>query len=57
MKRQKPWMVMVSEYTALAFVLPTSTFLGYVIGYLLDKAVVLARDRLIYWEKLDTYYV
>jgi NitT/TauT family transport system permease protein len=28
-----------------------------VLGYLLDKAVVLARDRLIYWEKLDTYYV
>jgi NitT/TauT family transport system permease protein len=27
------------------------------IGYLLDKLVVLARDRLIYWEKLDTYYV
>lgn len=27
------------------------------LGYLLDKLVVLARDRLIYWEKLDTYYV
>jgi ABC-type nitrate/sulfonate/bicarbonate transport system permease component len=27
------------------------------LGSLLDKAVVLARDRLIYWEKLDTYYV
>ena len=27
------------------------------IGYALDKAVVLLRDRLIYWEKLDTYYV
>jgi len=27
------------------------------LGYLLDKALVLARDRLIYWEKLDTYYV
>jgi len=27
------------------------------LGYVLDKAVVLARDRLIYWEKLDTYYV
>lgn len=27
------------------------------LGYLLDRAVVLARDRLIYWEKLDTYYV
>ncbi len=27
------------------------------LGYLLDKAIVLARDRLIYWEKLDTYYV
>jgi ABC-type nitrate/sulfonate/bicarbonate transport system permease component len=28
-----------------------------VLGYALDKAVVLLRDRLIYWEKLDTYYV
>jgi ABC-type nitrate/sulfonate/bicarbonate transport system permease component len=28
-----------------------------VLGYALDKAVILARDRLIYWEKLDTYYV
>jgi ABC-type nitrate/sulfonate/bicarbonate transport system permease component len=27
------------------------------LGYALDKAVVLARDRLIYWQKLDTYYV
>ena len=27
------------------------------LGYLLDKAVVLARGRLIYWEQLDTYYV
>jgi NitT/TauT family transport system permease protein len=27
------------------------------LGYALDKAVVLARDRLIYWEKLETSYV
>jgi NitT/TauT family transport system permease protein len=27
------------------------------LGYALDKVVVLLRDRLIYWEKLDTYYV
>jgi len=27
------------------------------LGYALDKTVVLLRDRLIYWEKLDTYYV
>jgi len=27
------------------------------LGYALDRAVILARDRLIYWEKLDTYYV
>jgi ABC-type nitrate/sulfonate/bicarbonate transport system permease component len=27
------------------------------LGYALDKTVVLARDRLIYWEKLETYYV
>lgn len=28
-----------------------------ILGWALDRAVVLARDRLIYWEKLDTYYV
>jgi len=38
MKREKPFMMMVSEYSALAFLLPASTFVGYVIGYLLDKA-------------------
>lgn len=27
------------------------------IGYALDKLVVMLRNRLIYWEKLDTYYV
>jgi ABC-type nitrate/sulfonate/bicarbonate transport system permease component len=27
------------------------------LGYALDRAVVLARDRLIYWERLDAYYV
>jgi F0F1-type ATP synthase assembly protein I len=38
MKPGKTVMAMVSEYTALAFLLPTCTFVGYVIGYLLDKA-------------------
>ena len=28
----------VAEYTSLAFLLPASTFVGYAIGYLLDKA-------------------
>ena len=27
------------------------------LGYALDKAVVLLRDRLIYWEKLEAYFV
>jgi F0F1-type ATP synthase assembly protein I len=36
---KKPWMAMVGEYTSLAFLLPVSTFVGYVIGYLLDKAL------------------
>jgi NitT/TauT family transport system permease protein len=27
------------------------------LGYALDKALLLLRDRLIYWEKLETYYV
>jgi len=31
-------MVQVGEYTALAFLLPIATCVGYVIGYLLDRA-------------------
>ena len=27
----------MAEYTTLAFVLPVSAFVGYIIGYLLDK--------------------
>jgi F0F1-type ATP synthase assembly protein I len=38
MKQPKSIMAMVSQYTGLAFLLPVSTFVGYVIGYLLDKA-------------------
>ena len=28
----------VGRYSALAFILPASTFVGYAIGYLLDRA-------------------
>ena len=31
-------MVMVGEYTSLAFMLPAATLVGYIIGYLLDRA-------------------
>jgi len=34
---KKPWPVLVGEYTSLAFMLPIATFVGYAIGYLLDK--------------------
>jgi F0F1-type ATP synthase assembly protein I len=34
---QKPFVKLVGEYTALAFLLPAATFVGYAIGYLLDK--------------------
>ncbi|HEY1340654.1 MAG TPA: AtpZ/AtpI family protein [Bryobacteraceae bacterium] len=34
----RPFSVMVGEYTSLAFLLPVATLVGYVIGYLLDKA-------------------
>jgi ABC-type nitrate/sulfonate/bicarbonate transport system permease component len=27
------------------------------LGWALDKALVALRDRLVYWEKLETYYV
>jgi F0F1-type ATP synthase assembly protein I len=35
---KKSWPVLVGEYTSLAFLLPVATFVGYLIGYLLDKA-------------------
>jgi F0F1-type ATP synthase assembly protein I len=35
---KRNFMVQVGEYTSLAFLLPVSTFVGYAIGYLLDKA-------------------
>jgi F0F1-type ATP synthase assembly protein I len=34
---KKPWPVLVSEYTSLAFMMPVSALLGYGLGYLLDK--------------------
>jgi F0F1-type ATP synthase assembly protein I len=34
---KKNFMVTVGEYTTLAFLLPACTFVGYLIGYLLDK--------------------
>jgi F0F1-type ATP synthase assembly protein I len=35
---KKPFPILVGEYTSLAFMLPVATFVGYAIGYLLDKA-------------------
>jgi len=35
---KKNVMVMVAEYTGLAFLLPAATLVGYAIGYLLDRA-------------------
>jgi ATP synthase protein I len=37
-KSNKPFGALVGEYTALAFMLPAATFVGYAIGYGLDKA-------------------
>lgn len=34
---KKPFTVLVGEYSALAFLLPAATFVGYGIGYALDK--------------------
>ena len=35
--KKNPW-VLAGEYTTLAMLLPASTAIGYLIGYLLDKA-------------------
>lgn len=37
-RSKKTFAVLVGEYTSLAFALPAATFVGYAIGYLLDKA-------------------
>ena len=39
MKQQMSWIVMIGEYSQLAFVLPAATIVGYGIGYLLDRAL------------------
>ena len=39
MKQDKSWIVMIGEYSQLAFVLPAATIVGYGIGYLLDRAL------------------
>lgn len=38
MAEKKPFLVQVGEYTSLAVLLPAATFVGYALGYLLDKA-------------------
>ena len=43
---QKPFVALVGEYTSLAFLLPAATFVGYAIGYLLDKAF---GTHFLYW--------
>jgi F0F1-type ATP synthase assembly protein I len=37
-RSKEPFTVLVGKYTSLAFMLPLATFVGYAIGYLLDKA-------------------
>ena len=39
MSRNKSWIVMIGEYSQLAFVLPAATIVGYGIGYMLDRAL------------------
>ena len=35
---KKPWPVLVGQYMGLGVLLPAATFVGYALGYLLDKA-------------------
>lgn len=35
---KKPWPVLVGEYMSLAFLLPVSALVGWIVGGLLDKA-------------------
>ena len=38
MNDRKNWIRLTSEYLSLAFLLPSATFVGYAIGYFLDRA-------------------
>jgi F0F1-type ATP synthase assembly protein I len=35
-REEKSFMVRFGEYSQLAFILPATTFIGYLVGYLLD---------------------
>ena len=35
---KQPWSAQLGQYLSMALLLPVSTFVGYVIGYFLDKA-------------------
>jgi F0F1-type ATP synthase assembly protein I len=37
MKQQKTWMAKVGEYSALAFLLPCTTAVGYLVGRYIDQ--------------------
>lgn len=37
-RRKRSWVEQAGAYSGLAFLLPAATLVGYVIGYLLDKA-------------------
>lgn len=39
MADKKPFTAVVGEYMSLAFMLPVATFVGYGLGYLLDRAL------------------
>jgi F0F1-type ATP synthase assembly protein I len=36
-REEKSFMIRFGEYSQLAFILPAATFVGYLIGYLLDR--------------------
>ncbi|MCL4853951.1 MAG: AtpZ/AtpI family protein [Bryobacteraceae bacterium] len=38
MNDRKNWIRLTGEYLSLAFLLPSATFVGYAIGYFLDRA-------------------
>lgn len=39
MNDRRNWIRLTGEYLSLAFLLPSATFVGYAIGYFLDRAL------------------
>jgi F0F1-type ATP synthase assembly protein I len=47
-RKPNDWMILFARYSSLAFLLPAAAFVGYLIGYLLDRWLGMPFLRLVF---------